>query len=454
MEFPSLRIRDYGTSFICRPVLAFLLLGLVVRAVVGILMTYTFDVHSWALIIANFESGNGLYGLDGYYYAPPWGYFLGPVAVVSEALGVDLFGDRFTDVLPIESYEWHFLANVPTVAFAMSVKALYFVCDIIVGYIIYRIVADRTGDQRKAVLGFGLWFLCPFVITVAAAGGMFDTIPVMFALLCVYFVMKDRCLLAGMTFSVAVLLKMFPAFLIFILVGYILMKHRDDGRAVRLLTEAVVGAGAMALVLMLPQILQGDLADCFSFLTNRATGVSGSGYTDVTGKLMILVYVAFAMVAVFLGHRMYRSTARDIDGHLLSMCFLMTIVVFLYPSTPQYMLLLAPFLIIHTVAADRRFLRPLLVLMVGTTMFSIAGNATLLLSVAEYTDLISQDAVMAAIEWFQASTALGLSPMEFVYYGGGILQYVGTAYAMAMYIRTRPDRIMSGGASAPEAPGL
>ncbi len=69
-------------GFLCRRILLFVVMGLAVRLVVGCVLTYTFDVTSWARIITNFETGNGLYGLDGYNYSPPWGYVLGTFSVI------------------------------------------------------------------------------------------------------------------------------------------------------------------------------------------------------------------------------------------------------------------------------------------------------------------------------------------------------------------------------------
>ena len=79
-----------GSGFLRKDVLIVLALGLVIRYVVGFFLTYTYDVHSWALIISNFESGNGLYDVAGHNYTPTWGYVLGTFSVVAEALGLDV----------------------------------------------------------------------------------------------------------------------------------------------------------------------------------------------------------------------------------------------------------------------------------------------------------------------------------------------------------------------------
>lgn len=431
--------RSLVGGFLCRAVIMIIAVGIVLRVVVGTLCTGAFDVQSWALIISNFESGNGLYDLTGYYYAPPWGYILGAFSEVAEHLGLGFFGERVTAALPIEQYNWYFSANLPSVSFALSVKLMFFICDIAVGYLIYWIIMDRCGDQRKAVAGFGLWFLCPFVITVCASAGMFDTFSVLMTLLCIVFLMRDRCLLAGMMISVAALMKLFPAFLVFVFIAYILVKHRGDGRGPRLVLEAAVGAAVMAAVMLLPQILQGDLSECFSFLTNRVNAVEGSGYTDFTGMAVVVAYVLIGLFSIAAGYLMWRARPEDADRALLSASLIVTIVMFLYPSTPQYLVLLAPFVILQLALGERRYRNPMILFAFGTTLFSMAGNATLLLSFGEYAGITDVGAVMGWAGWFQQPGLFGLSPMSFLYYLGGVLQYAGTLYILHAYIMCRRD---------------
>ena len=58
------------------PVITILSVALLVRLVLMPLLTYDYDIYHWAVIIQNFQSGNGLYDVAGYYYTPTWGYIL------------------------------------------------------------------------------------------------------------------------------------------------------------------------------------------------------------------------------------------------------------------------------------------------------------------------------------------------------------------------------------------
>ena len=308
--------------------------------------------------------------------------------------------------------------------------------DIAVGYAIFWIIRERTSDERKAAIGFALWFLCPFVIAVGGIGGMFDTFTVLLTLLTVIFLMRDRYLLAGMCLGTAALMKIFPGVLVFVMIAYVLLKHRDDGKAVPALVQSFIGLAVMIVVMLIPQILDGTLTDCFGFLSSRAGDGMGVG-GDMITYATFAVYAAIFAVTLLLAYRMARGKGTDPDGTLLTMLMVNAAVLFLYPSTPQYILLLAPFLIMQIVLMDHRYRIPYIILAVGTTMFALGGNATFLLSVAGFTDLVSMDAVLAGTDWFLTPGWLGIAPISVIYYGGGVLQYIGTILVLAVYAKMR-----------------
>lgn len=430
--------RLYG-GFFRKEVLVVLIIGLVIRYFVGFFLTYTYDVHSWALIISNFESGNGLYDVAGFNYTPPWGYILGTFSVIAEMFGLDVFGERFTEALPVEEIEgWFFSASAPSIAFALAIKTMYFIVDIAVGYAIYWIVGERTSDDRKALIGFALWFLCPLVIAVGGIGGMFDTFTVLLTLLTVIFLMRDRYLLAGMCLGTAALMKIFPGVFVFVMIAYVILKHRGDGKAVPALVQSFIGLASIIVILLLPQILDGTLSDCFGFLTSRAGDGMGVG-GDLVTYGTIAAYAAILVVTLLLAYRTARGSGNDPDGTLLTMLMVNGAVLFLYPSTPQYIMLLIPFLIVQLVTVDSRYRVPYILFAIGTTMFSLGGNATFLIPLAGFTDLVSMDTVLAGVEWFHTSFAFGIAPIHIIYYGGAALQYLGTLMTLFTFAKVRGD---------------
>ncbi|WP_400202454.1 hypothetical protein, partial [Candidatus Methanarcanum hacksteinii] len=155
---------------------------------------------------------------------------------------------------------------------------------------------------------------------------------------------------------------------------------------------------------------------------------------DIERYGTVAAYVAIILVSVLLGICFLRREHEDPDGKLLVYILINLAVVFLYPATPQYMLLITPFLIMQMILMDRRFRVPYLILCVGTTMFALSGNAVDLMSLAEFSNIIDIDTVLWAIDVFQTDF-LGVNGMEVLYYGGGIIQYMGTIAIFVTFYR-------------------
>ena len=84
------------------PKMVFLIaiLSLVVHLVMTALFSHTYDSEYWLIIMQNIETGNGLYGLNGFYYTPVWGYMLSFADMLTQVFGaIPVLGDRFTDLI-------------------------------------------------------------------------------------------------------------------------------------------------------------------------------------------------------------------------------------------------------------------------------------------------------------------------------------------------------------------
>ena len=97
------------------------------------------------------ESGMGLYVVEGYYYTPPWGYFLSVVAFIGTMLGITDFGVRDSDLSFGMEMGSVFSDVVPTLEFAVLVKTSLVLVDILVAVLLYRLVSEQA-DERKATL--------------------------------------------------------------------------------------------------------------------------------------------------------------------------------------------------------------------------------------------------------------------------------------------------------------
>ena len=410
--------------FFCKFTIMVMVIGIAARLILGVFMTHIFDMHHWGLVIQNINTGNGLYEITGYFYTPLWGYVLGIEAFFQDLMGVTMIGEHLTEVFPLEGYTWYYIPTVTTIAFNLSVKLIFIVSDLVVGYLIFWLLRDITKDKRKAMIGFALWFLCPFVIGSGMAIGMFDTICVLMTLLSVIMLRKERYLESGVMLCMATLMKFFPGFFIFIFIAYIMSKSRNEETRKNLMLF-LIGIGAAALVLFLPQLLDGTIADSFLFITSRLSdGVGLDAIGAVAGYVALFAYILALLVSIIFALRIKRNDDGERSDRLLFDALLMvTAVMFLYPALPQYILFLLP-LVLFAMAYDKRYILSCCLLMVGTSIYVLAGGPTDMVAIAAYTDILSLDSLMGVIEAY-IGPLFGISILHLIAFTGAAIQYIG-----------------------------
>ncbi len=408
----------------CRhPFLAVLAIGIAIRIAIGG-MSVVYDSDYWATVIRNIEAGQGLYGMEGYYYTPAWGYILGLVSVFQDLfLNIGESAVRVVEALFVEGSGPYFTATVPSLIIIYSVKAPLFVCDFITAYVVMKLVREETGDESKSLLAFALTFLSPVLLMSSGIIAMPDTVSAMFAVLTMYCVKKDRMFIAGMTFAMAILVKFFPIFFVFIFVGYIFAVAGDRREAVKRLAFAVSGSIIVAMLVFTPQILEGTIEMCFQFLTDRTGTSGGDGLLDLlVGMTRMGTYALVLLGSAYLGYRMFRDPGEDPFRTLMHHCLIVATLVLVYPPTTQYIVILVPFLAYWIAASDSRFMLNWKILAVGSVVYETASNAMLLLPLSVWAGFPDLDAVLGAFG-FWYSPVLGSITLGNIQFAiGGVLQ--------------------------------
>lgn len=374
-----------------------LILGLAIRLVFAPVFTYPFDIEHWGVILQNTESGNGLFGLTGYFYTPAWGYILGFEDLIINLLPGMTYGERFTDLLEIEGMVFPYqTATTTTPVFNLAMKLPLILVDVLVGYLIYRLVMSECGDERKAAIGFGLWFLCPIVIYMSSVQAQFDCISALLTLLCVLLVRRNLFFLAGVIFTIAALIKFFPAFCIFLLCVYV-AKATPGRLSWKNLLLSVSGAVLTAVVIFLPQILDGTVMNAFSFVFGRTS--------EYDLMLMLRTYpfiaVTLVMLVVLAIFAWRMDDARRKQDFLVLILAMLSICTIFSPG-PQYWIVYLPLLSYYIACRDRN--RALLICLIAmailTTTAAFFNNSfSLLTTASEYLHLCEPQTV---ISWMHA----------------------------------------------------
>jgi hypothetical protein len=149
--------------------------------------------------------------------------------------------------------------------------------DLGTSLVIYFLALRAYGRKDLAQTAFALWFLNPLVIIVSSIHGTFDDVAVFFMLSSILFALEGSFLFAGLSVAIGSWLKLFPLFLIPLLIGMILGRAIGGaGDRVRSLGSFLLGClGVTLLAFGSPGTLSG-------FLTETLTGITG-GETRYTG---------------------------------------------------------------------------------------------------------------------------------------------------------------------------
>lgn len=448
----GMRDSRFGKAVCSHPLVSILVVGLIVRAVISPIFTFSYDSMYWGVILGNIQSGEGLYGLPGYYYTPVWGYFLAVIGMfMTHVLGIGSLGLQADGLVGSQEAAWEYYSDLLTSPeFNLVMKAVFTLADLAISYLLYRIVMDRTGDKTKASIAFGLWFLCPIVIFTSCIQTMFDSMPVLLLVLTAYLLMRRSYFVAGMVFCMAGVMKLFPVYLIFLFVGYIVCQHIADRRAcLSSIIQAVVGSALMLVVIYLPDILNGTFIDSLSFIFNRVGSIEGGEAQNAWGQLtsvgygiVIILQPLIIALEIYIGYKMARYRGDDPDRTLIFFAMLAATCVFLWTPSPTYLLIIIPFLILHMVCTDRRYRVPYVLLAVLPMLYSVSmQNYSILFQADVFLGLVSDETILSGIAWLDSVGVLGISNQTILNLIFGALETIAIySVFITMYVNHRRGR--------------
>ena len=435
-------IFDIVISTLKRPVVIILIVGLLIRFVLAPLFTYTYDIAHWALTMDNMRAGFGLYEIPGYYYSPVWGYLLSFFSLFgSFAADIHPFVSFFDVLLPAEDMGWqYFTPVVTTLGFNVFMKVPLILCDVTVGALVYYLIKERIGDEKKATFGFALWFLCPIVIYMSSVQATFDTFAVLFLFLSVLLVYKGRYFTGGAMLSVAIFAKFFPFYVVFAMLAYVFLKNREDKAAcLKNILLGAAGLAVMTVVLHIPMIMEGSVTESLGFMLSRVgtAGASGNVIASLGYLAVLILQPVIIAVVLYMAYRLTKSRSEDADNNFFYCLMITTAAIFIWIPAPQYLMIIIVFLAYHIAVNDRRYFWPWLIMTAGATIFAFAmNNFSLLTSMAAYTDLIDLNGVMGLMQWMQ-QPVFGTSAFDVTVAATGMIEAVGIWYILWIWLRDK-----------------
>ncbi|MFA5451970.1 MAG: hypothetical protein WC248_00135 [Candidatus Methanomethylophilaceae archaeon] len=414
------------------------IIGIAIRIVIGIFLTLVYDTSHWIRVSANIASEFGLYGVPGYYYPPIWGYLLSSIMSVGKYIfGIEIFSlnpDSMILVADSYGYMW-----TPTFAYLALLKGFLTLMDLIAGLLIYKIVMISTNDEKKATVGFAVWFLCPLVFVVSCASTMFESVAVIFMLLTLLFVSKDRYALAGMAFSLAVCTKVFPVYIMFVLVSYVLIKNRDSLKTgLTNLSTSIVAAIITFIMICIPQIFYGSTNNIFKGITERFGTVDSGIVMDYSAFVILQPMVI--VFAIMMGFLLY-FYAKNHRADELNSCFFMvslltmTVVLMVPAGSPSYYVFAIPAFAYCIAARNLRYVFPLLLMSIAYVVVIFGNPIPFLYTFAVNTNMLNLNHLVELANTVAIEDTI---PLKIIGTSGIWIFLLDMAYHSSLF-RRRPD---------------
>jgi len=186
---------------------------------IGLLVRYALAIYSAEGDTVTFAAAAAsmAYGQQPYTYLvnypPGWVFLLGLLGRTYSALfsaGTIVYVPSGLLTLSTPQPPWFEPTYFLSVGFNLLLKSVLFVFDLLTGVLAYVMIKERTHSQRMATYGLVFWFLNPFVISVSAIHGTYDSIPAFLVLLAYYFALKNDHLFSGISLGLGTVMKVFP----------------------------------------------------------------------------------------------------------------------------------------------------------------------------------------------------------------------------------------------------
>ncbi|OGD65900.1 hypothetical protein A2215_00730 [Candidatus Berkelbacteria bacterium RIFOXYA2_FULL_43_10] len=383
-----------------------LLLGLAVRVFIAPFFSSS-DISVWYQVISDSAQNLVIYDLLHFSYPPLWGFILsfwGKLFV--NILGISSVGQYVSSIEPVNALNNYIPLNVISPWLNLIIKIPIMLADFAIAWLIYSLLKDTGTKIAKIAVAF--WLLNPLVISAGYILGQFDSIPALFMLLALIFFWKDKRFFSGVSLSIGILFKLYPAFVLPAYLAVLLFSNNRLKTKFRNIGEYCLGLLLPIIFVILPMMKSHIWIEIFSrtqisepmginfWFYNFSPNISRllksiPGFVTIESFAPLLALMILIMSVAFIARR-HGSVQSLIFGQLAMFTGLMA---FLYQnSIPQYFLFILILLIV-IYFTDNIFRFEFFLLSIVATLFYFSTIPTMILAnlypLAVYTNFISPE---------------------------------------------------------------
>ena len=185
------------------------LLGTVIRLVLMPFIAHPFDVEAWyGYCLSVFQNGVDVQLFNSANFL--WHIILIIVTYVYFPLSTftGLTSLSVADI-PVAMNPHYGIQWIPGPLFNMVVKLPMLFADIGITLVLYKLIKKQYGTSLSLKLST-LYYLNPVIIWISAGWGQYDSLPVLFTLLSIYFIINNNAPLSSISLLIGTFFKIYP----------------------------------------------------------------------------------------------------------------------------------------------------------------------------------------------------------------------------------------------------
>jgi hypothetical protein len=224
-----------------------LVLGIAVRLVIAPWVGHPFDIKTFMVVGAAVAHGVTPYGLyKAWEYFPGMNsYLAGNQIQLTHGIGYPpLWGVILAGLYDVAYRTTH---NLFVYNFALKLPAI--IGDILSAALLTKVVGHLFYDLHNANVAAKSWFLNPFLILAGTVWGMFDVLVVLFAVLSIYLLSKEKWALSAIALGISMEFKPIPIVLL-PLFGIFVWRRSNLPKAIIWLFMSVLTFAALTFSLL------------------------------------------------------------------------------------------------------------------------------------------------------------------------------------------------------------
>ncbi len=191
------------------------------------------------------------------------------------------------------------------------------------------------------------------VVYMSCVQGQFDSISTLLVLLTIKLLREDRPSIAGFSFGFASWLKMFPSVCVLLFVGYLIKKYGPK-TGIRKTGLAAIGAIAATVLILLPQLLNGEFSIVFGFFTGRVGDSTQYAWFDAIVKIRMILMLALMVILMIWSYIGIQKKTGDLDRYLYLYAGILITVATIISRGYQYVPSFIIFILLFAMISDDR----------------------------------------------------------------------------------------------------